>query len=196
MTRSRLGRLTSAAALAALLVAACGSADPSNPPGPASTPSTTGTPAPPTAAAGSPTANAGEGSSLVGIGGFFALSVADLEATAAWYQAKLGLEVASRPPTADGVAVVVLEGNGLTIELIRQNDGVSLGDIDPTLVDRTLLHGIVKAGVIVADFEGTVAMLRANEVPIAFGPFAATADQPANVIIEDNEGNLIQLIGP
>jgi hypothetical protein len=128
MTRSRVACMV-AAALAALLVAACGGAGPSNPPVSSAAPSPTGASA-----------------SLVGIGGFFALSVADLEGTAAWYETKLGLEVVRRPPTANGVAVVMLQGDGPTVELIRQDDGVSLGDVDPTLDDRTLLHGIVKEG--------------------------------------------------
>ena len=99
-----------------------------------------------------------------------------------------------QPPTANGVSVVVLRGNGLTVELIHQDKGVSLRRCAPTIDDRTLLHGIVKAGVIVDDLDATVAFLRARNVPIAFGPFPATTEQPANLIIADNEGNLIQFV--
>ena len=48
---------------------------------------------------------------------------------------------------------------------------------------------------IVADLDATVAFLRARNVPIAFGPFPATTEQPANLIIADNAGNLIQFVG-
>ena len=48
-------------------------------------------------------------SSLTATGGYFAVSVADLEASERWYEEKLGLEVTLRPPTAAGVAVVVLQ---------------------------------------------------------------------------------------
>ena len=41
---------------------------------------------------------------------------------------------------------------------------------------------------IVDDFEKTVAMLKARQVEIAFGPFP-------NVIVKDNAGNLIQFFG-
>ena len=88
----------------------------------------------------------------------------------------------------------LLKRDGLTVELIHQDDGVSLDKVAPTIKDRTLLHGMVKAGVIVDDLDATVAWLRAQNVPIAFGPFPATLEQPANLIIADNEGNLIQFI--
>lgn len=132
--------------------------------------------------------------SLAATGSFFAVSVADLRASTAWYTDKLGFHSAMLIPPANGVSVVLLDGDGLTVELIHQDDGVSLDKIDPTIKDRTLLHGIVKAGVIVDDLDATVAWLRARNVPIAFGPFPATLEQPANLIIADNEGNLIQFI--
>ena len=80
------------------------------------------------------------------------------------------------------------------VELIHQESGPS-GSIAPTPGDHATLNGIVKAGVIVDDLDAVVAMLRARDVPILFGPFPATAQQPANLIIEDNEANLIQFIG-
>ncbi len=134
-------------------------------------------------------------SSLSGVGGFFAVSVADLETSAAWYVDKLGLTEAMQLPPANGATVILLKGAGLTVELIHQDKGVSVGDVAPSLTDRTLLRGIVKAGVIVDDVDATVAWLHARNVPIAFGPFPATTEQPANLIIADNEGNLIQFIG-
>ena len=133
-------------------------------------------------------------SSLTATGGYFAVSVADLEASERWYEEKLGLEVTLRPPAAAGVSVVVLRGNGLIVELIHQESGPS-GSIAPTPGGSATPNGIVKAGVIVDDLDAVVAMLRARDVPILFGPFAATAQQPANLIIEDNEANLIQFIG-
>ncbi|HEY4188777.1 MAG TPA: VOC family protein [Candidatus Limnocylindrales bacterium] len=128
-------------------------------------------------------------------GGYFAVSVADLDASQRWYEEKLGLDVVLQPPAASGVAIVVLRGEGLIVELIHQDTGVSPADVVPALADRTLLHGFAKAGAIVGDLDAVLAQLRARGVPIKFGPYAATSDQPANLIIEDNEGNLIQFIG-
>jgi hypothetical protein len=56
------------------------------------------------------------------------------------------------------------------------------------------VHGIFKAGVIVSDFEKTLALLKATNAEIAFGPYPARADQRANVIVRDNAGNLIQFL--
>jgi hypothetical protein len=58
-----------------------------------------------------------------------------------------------------------------------------------------LVHGMFKAGVIVDDFDRTLALLKERGVPIAFGPFPAHANQRANAIIRDNAGNLIQFFG-
>jgi len=50
-------------------------------------------------------------------GAFFALSVANLEESARWYREKLGLDVVLQ--VDQGTAVTVLEGEGLTVELIH-----------------------------------------------------------------------------
>ena len=175
-------------------LAACSNAAPS-----ASLSSSVGASASPAAVGASPSSVGSSPSpagspSLTATGSFFAVSVADLRASLAWYTEKLGFHSALLIPPANGVSVALLDGDGLTVELIQQDDGVSLNKIAPTIKDRTLLHGIVKAGVIVDDLDATVAWLRGRNVPIAFGPFPATLEQPANLIIADNEGNLIQFI--
>ena len=45
------------------------------------------------------------------------------------------------------------------------------------------------------DFDAAVASLRAKGVPIVIGPFPARAEQRANAIIRDNDGNYIQIFG-
>jgi catechol 2,3-dioxygenase-like lactoylglutathione lyase family enzyme len=130
-----------------------------------------------------------------GVGAFFALSVPDINASAKWYSDKLGLKVVMRPPKAGQASVIVLEGGGLIVELIQHDDALPLSKAGPTVKDNLLVHGIFKAGVIVEDFDRTIANLRARNVPIAFGPFPARDGQRANVIIRDNSGNLIQFFG-
>jgi catechol 2,3-dioxygenase-like lactoylglutathione lyase family enzyme len=123
-------------------------------------------------------------------GAFFALSVADLDASVRWYTEKLGLATTMRRPKENGVAVAVLEGGGLIVELL-QLDGAR-----PLAPDgREKVHGFFKAGVIVDDFDGALATLRARGVEIAYGPYSKRGDQRANVIIKDGAGNLIQLFG-
>ena len=122
-------------------------------------------------------------------GAFFALSVADLKASAQWYAGKFGLKTVMQMPKSNGAAVAVLEGGGLIVELVERDDA------KPGPSDAMRIHGIAKAGIIVADFDKTVALLKARRVEIAFGPFPATSAQRANVIVKDNAGNLIQFFG-
>ena len=122
-------------------------------------------------------------------GAFFALSVPNLAASTAWYRDKLGLRVVMEVPPQGGVAVAVLEGGGLVVELL-QRDGAR-----PPAGDVQLTHGFFKAGLTVKDLDRTLAVLRERGVEIAFGPFPASDTQRANAIVRDNAGNLIQLFG-
>lgn len=129
-------------------------------------------------------------------GAFLALSVADMEASARWYAETLGLRVTMRAPKQNGAAVTVLEGDGLIVELIQNDAARPLAQAAPaTAGNNILVHGLVKAGVIVPDFERTMATLRARRAEIAYGPFPARSGQRANVIVRDNAGNLIQFFG-
>lgn len=123
-------------------------------------------------------------------GAFFAVSVADLEASSRWYSEKLGLEVVLDVPDNGGTAVMVLEGGGLIVELVRHDDAV------PSACEATgpaLCHGVFKVGVLVIDLDKTLDNLAARGVPVAFGPFPAQSNRRANAIIRDSDGNLIQL---
>lgn len=134
-------------------------------------------------------ASAAEAPVFTANGAFFALSVGDMKASAQWYAEKLGLKIVMQTPKQDKPAVTVLEGGGLIVELIQHDDAA------PAVKDSLLVHGIFKAGVIVDDFDKTVAALKARHVEIAIGPFAKRANQRANVIVKDNAGNLIQFFG-
>ena len=118
-------------------------------------------------------------------GAFFALSVADLEASAKWYREKLdlGVNMCSKSGKA---SVIVLSGNGLTVELIRQDDAMDLGE------DALHTHGFFKAGLVVENLDKTLAALKARNVQIAYGPYPARVDSTSNFIIKDNAGNLVQ----
>jgi catechol 2,3-dioxygenase-like lactoylglutathione lyase family enzyme len=128
-------------------------------------------------------------------GAFFALSVADIAASAAWYAEKLGLDVVLELPSQGGTAVTVLEGGGLIVELIQHAGAQPLHIAAPGVRDAQFIHGYYKAGFVVKDFDDVVTELQARGVQIAFGPFPATETQRANVIVRDNSGNLIQIFG-
>jgi len=132
---------------------------------------------------------------MTAIGAFFALSVADLNASSKWYADKLGLKVVMQPPKSDKAAVVILEGGGLIVELIQHDDAKAAQAANASAPANILVHGIAKAGVIVDDFDKTMDLFKARQVPIAYGPFPARPGQRANVIIRDNSGNLIQFFG-
>lgn len=137
-----------------------------------------------------PRATANRQAAIAAQGAFFALSVADLEASTRWYSEKLGLEVILSVPKANGVAVTVLGGGGLTVELIQQDSAAApgCGTANPMCL------GLFKAGVLVKDLDKTLKALAARGVSPAFGPFPEQPNQPANAIIRDNAGNLIQII--
>ena len=130
-----------------------------------------------------------------GRGAFWALSVADAKSMAQWYADKFGLHVTLDPPKTNGAKAIVLEGDGLIVELVQHDSAKPRRVVAPAANDAVLIHGIMKAGFIVDDFDKTVASLRAASVPFAFGPYPARAGQRANVIVRDPEGNLIQLFG-
>jgi len=125
-------------------------------------------------------------------GAFFALSVADLEASTKWYAEKLGLELTTHVPGR----VAVLKGGGLSVELIHEAAARPLRSLLPAAREVTGVHGIVKVGFLVTDFDRTLDALKARGVEVAYGPWPKRPDQAANVILRDNGGNLIQLFGP
>ena len=124
-------------------------------------------------------------------GAFFALSVPDLAASSEWYSKKLGLEVVLDVPNSNGVAVKVLEGGGIIVELV-QHDTAATPECAAT--EAVQCHGVFKAGILVKDLDRTLANLAGRGVPVAFGPYPAQQNQRANAIIRDKAGNLIQLI--
>jgi catechol 2,3-dioxygenase-like lactoylglutathione lyase family enzyme len=128
-------------------------------------------------------------------GAFFALSVPDVTASAKWYREKLGMKVILEPPRSADASVVVLEGGGLIVELLQHNEAKPLRSIAPNAGENFKVHGFFKAGVIVEDFDRTIAAFRARGITIAIGPFPKSATQRANAIIRDNDGNLIQFFG-
>jgi hypothetical protein len=82
-----------------------------------------------------------------------------------------------------------------SVELMKHDDAVPLGKAAPSISRNYLVHGIFKAGIVVDDFDKTIAQLKARGIQIAIGPFPATKEQRANAIIRDHAGNFIQFFG-
>lgn len=132
---------------------------------------------------------------LAATGAFLAVSVTDLEASVRWYSETLGLTVVMGAPKRDGIAFAVLEGGGVIVEMVQRDTATpARGPGSGPVTDGSVL-GVFKAGVIVEDFDKLLASFKARNVAIAYGPYAAKEGRRANLIIEDNSGNLIQFFG-
>lgn len=127
-------------------------------------------------------------------GAFLAISVPNADSSRAWYMSKLGMREIFRSGQ-NGVRVIVLSGGGLTVEILEKAGSMPLRTAAPTITDQTLVHGPFKAGVYVENFDLTIQRLRQRGVPIYLGPFPPANGLPANALIRDNYGNLIQFFG-
>jgi len=129
-------------------------------------------------------------------GGFLALSVPDLNASARWYTDKLGLKTAKQATSPDKQsAVTILQGNGLSVELVWFADAASLSQIAPELDGNHKVHGIFKSGIFVDDLDQAWEQLKSQQVAVAFEPFFDKAMQCRMFAIRDNNGNIVQFFG-
>jgi catechol 2,3-dioxygenase-like lactoylglutathione lyase family enzyme len=119
-------------------------------------------------------------------GAMLAFVVPDLDSSAKWYTDKLDLKIVHWYPRTRGVhaRAALLQGGGLAVELVQEGDAV-----EPGPQHR---RGLQKAGLVLNDFDRAVATLRARGVEFA-SVYPRRPDQPANVTIRDNAGNLIVL---
>ena len=105
-------------------------------------------------------------------GAFIGVSVGDLDGSVKWYSEKLGLSVIMRPPKIEKSTAVILQGGGLTVELMNHDDAVPLRTAAPSISRNFMVHGIFKAGIFVA---GVVwAGILYTSPPGNSGPSAAT----------------------
>ena len=129
--------------------------------------------------------------------GFVAIVVPDLDASAKWYASKLDLKVvkenAMRPDKR--AAVTILQGHGLSVELVWFRDAVPLSSVAPQLKGSHELHGIFKAGVVVDDLDSTLNELKSRGVTIAFETFYDKSMDCRMFAIRDNNGNILQFFG-
>jgi|GEM_PF-2402517 len=128
-------------------------------------------------------------------GSFFAISVAGLDASARWYSEKLGMKLVMDVPESDGTAMKLLEGRGLTVEMIEDSRAIPLSTAAPQIERDYRVHGIFEAGVVVEDWDRLLATLGERGVEIATGPVPARTDQRSNLVIRDNSGNYLQFFG-
>jgi Lactoylglutathione lyase and related lyases len=130
-------------------------------------------------------------------GGFVAITVPDLDASAKWYAEKLGLKMvknhAMRPDNK--AAVTILEGNGLAVELIWLADAVPLSKAAPQLKGPQDVYGILKSGIFVDDLDAALKELKSRNVTFAFDTFYDKSTDCRMFAIRDDNGNIIQFFG-
>ena len=125
-------------------------------------------------------------------GSFFALSVKDLNATAAWYKQKLGFKEIKQGAAPDGKSrAIILDRDGVVLELIHHKQAVN-GSTLMKGYKTYLVYGIFKIGFVVQDADHTMQRLKANGVPIANGPYTDEGMHMRTFMVRDNEGNYIQ----
>ena len=123
---------------------------------------------------------------------FFALSVADVDATAQWYQENLGLHLTQEMSAPDGSArVKILEGGGLVLELLQHSQAISIKKYVPDFNQGFLLQGIFKVGFFTDDLAGWAQRLEDKQVVFVV-PSTTDAAGRQFFIVQDNNGNLLQ----
>jgi catechol 2,3-dioxygenase-like lactoylglutathione lyase family enzyme len=130
-------------------------------------------------------------------GGYVALSVPNLDASAKWYAGTFDLTIVkshSQSPDKKAVATI-LTGHGLIIELVQHAEAMPLTVAAPALTRSFQVHGIFKAGIVVADLDATFRALEARHVDVAFRTFRDDAIAFRTFAIRDNAGNLLQFFG-
>jgi predicted enzyme related to lactoylglutathione lyase len=123
---------------------------------------------------------------------FFAVSVADLDASVKWYVETLNLTAARLPGTGQA-KVAVLQGDGLVVELVEHSAAFKLETRLPELQKRYLAHGFFKVGFFVPDLDGTVERLKQRGAHFKGTAFTDDVLGARSILLLDNSDNVIQL---
>ena len=129
-------------------------------------------------------------------GAFWAVVVADLDASERWYSDNLGLRRIKKSTAPNGSAeAVVLEGHGINVELVHFLDGKTspLAQAGPKDGQRLGL-GIFKTGITVTPqaFDQLTRRLHEHSVQFVGGVFEDKEMAMRSFIVRDNTGALIQ----
>lgn len=125
---------------------------------------------------------------------FFALSVSDLEASAAWYVRVLGFEEARRAQFGEpAVRIRLLRRDDALIELIEDPAARAAVELDPPLARRFRLHGVFKIGFVVDSLDETGARLQRLGVPLRGAVVEEPDGSMRSLQVEDPDGNVVQI---
>lgn len=124
------------------------------------------------------------------------ITVANLEVSKNWYEAKLGFKLAKNMDLPEHkLRIAFLELNGFTLELIEFQQSVSLATIQnriPELKDRDHLQGFAKLGFRITDVDALAAALKASGVKLRMEPTNDREFHDRFLLVEDPDGNTLQ----
>lgn len=129
-------------------------------------------------------------------GAFFALSVPDADASAAWYQRHLGFQVITKGEASDKVARgILLEGHGSLLEIVQHAKAKPLKALLPAAEGAHEIHGIFKVGLHLRDIDSAYQAAKDSGAEVAYKLAVAPQMGMRSFTLRDNDGNLVQFLG-
>jgi methylmalonyl-CoA/ethylmalonyl-CoA epimerase len=124
------------------------------------------------------------------------VSAGDAEASAKWYQEKLGFHFTRKMDLPEHkLRIVFLELNGFTLELVEFRGSISFQTVQsriPELKDRDHLRGFQKVGFQVKDVDALAAELKRNGVKLLMEPTDDREFHDRFLMLTDPDGNVLQ----
>lgn len=125
-----------------------------------------------------------------------AISVANLDRSAAWYRQVLGaVERQGSAVNAAGLRIAFFDAGEFAIELVERARSVPRTQVLPEPGDDASLQGIGKLGIAVSNFDATLDRCTRANIPIVIGPRRGR-DGRRWFIVRDPDGNAIQIFEP
>ena len=122
------------------------------------------------------------------------LSVPNAQSAALWYEDKLGFKQTGESKEPNGTHLIAVERGTVAIELLEIRNSYSIAKYVPAYRPTSLqLQGIVKVGFAVDDLDSALTELKAHDVPIVLGITELKQFQLRFLLIQDSNGNVIQL---
>ena len=128
---------------------------------------------------------------------FASISVADLDRALAWYGVNFGFRKVKELKFPPDVRIGFVENGSLTLELAELKGAIPFGTVKEKIAairDRSSLQGLYKIGFFVADLESESERLKENGVKFLYGPSTDEGSGDSWLIVEDPDGNLVQMI--
>ena len=117
-------------------------------------------------------------------GSYFAIVVADIHTSSAWYESVLGLEVSTRASENGRYEIVNLQGDGLFVELIKLEAATDRPD--------SVINGPFKVGMLVSDLNEFAARLP-DSIPEP-EVISDTKNELLLIQLRDPDNNTIQVV--